>query len=82
MNKEQIDKAIQLIPTYTDDDLVHNWKCATAMKANSDRLLLKPFITAIESERKKRGKVIELADTSIHAPESTNVDTEEETEEP
>ena len=67
--KEQIATAIKNLPNLSDDELVHNWKSATAMKGVSDRITLKPFISAVEAERKKRGKIIELEDTSIHAPE-------------
>jgi hypothetical protein len=67
--KEQIAKAIANLPNLSDDELAHNWKSATSMKSTSDKIVLKPFISAVEAERKKRGKIIVLEDTSIHAPE-------------
>lgn len=50
---EQIKLAIADLPQLTEDQLVHNWKCAHS----SGSKLYKPFLDAIEKELRKRRKV-------------------------
>ena len=56
---EQIKLAIADLPQLTEDQLVHNWKCAlTQQRSNSSgSKLYKPFLDAIEKELRKRRKV-------------------------
>ena len=50
---EQIKLAIADLPQLTEDQLIHNWKCANS----SGSKLYKPFLDAIEKELRKRRKV-------------------------
>lgn len=50
---EQIKLAIADLPLLTEDQLIHNWKCANS---NGSKLY-KPFLDAIEKELRKRRKV-------------------------
>lgn len=56
---EQIKLAIADLPQLTEDQLIHNWKCAlTQQRSNSSgSKLYKPFLDAIEKELRKRRKV-------------------------
>lgn len=49
---EQIKLAIADLPQLTEDQLIHNWKCANS----SGSKLYKPFLDAIEKELRKRRK--------------------------
>ena len=50
---EQIKLAIADLHLLTEDQLIHNWKCAHS----SESKLYKPFLDAIEKELRKRRKV-------------------------
>ena len=56
MTKDRVDYNISLIPAYTDEQLIHLWKCAISNPNLSERKLLEPFITAIDKERNSRQK--------------------------
>lgn len=49
---EQIKLAIADLPQLTEDQLIHNWKCANSKGSK----LYKPFLDAIEKELRKRRK--------------------------
>lgn len=57
LDKENIKAAIACIPDKEDEQLEHELKCALSCQKASEKTLLKPFIAAIEKERKKRGRV-------------------------
>ena len=68
MTEQQIKDATQLLPSYTDEQLIHLWKCAISHP--SDRKLLDTYISAIDKERTSRKKA---ANTELlHQP--TNED--------
>lgn len=50
---EQLKLAIADLHLLTEDQLIHNWKCANS----KDSKLYKPFLDAIEKELRKRRKV-------------------------
>lgn len=56
---EQIKLAIADLHLLTEDQLIHNWKCAlTQQRSDSNgSKLYKPFLDAIEKELRKRRKV-------------------------
>ncbi len=59
MNKEeQVNEVIKDISTYSDEQLVHYFKCVLGKQSASQKALFKPLITAIEKERKKRDKIV------------------------
>lgn len=64
---EQIKLAIADLPQLTEDQLVHNWKCAHS----SGSKLYKPFLDAIEKELRKRRKITD--DEQPEVPSEPNL---------
>lgn len=56
MTAEQVSYTISLVPSMTDDELIHNWKCCSSRQLASEKKLLAPLVKAIEAERKHRNK--------------------------
>ena len=66
--KELIDQTIKQLPTFSDEQLVHYYKCSLSRQLPADKPLFTKLIKAIESERKSRNKsqtIIEEED--LHA---------------
>lgn len=65
---------MEILKTLTDDELCHQFKCASATR---DRKY-EPFMRAIEAERKLRGKVKSIETTPLNEqqpqeqPDETN----------
>lgn len=55
--KELIDQAIKNLPTFTDELLVHYYKCSLTKQSAQEKPLYSKLIKAIESERKSRNKI-------------------------
>lgn len=60
---DQIKAAIANLHTLSDDDLIHSWKCAHSTGSK----LYKPYLDAIDRERRKRGKVSSTTDVSTES---------------
>lgn len=54
--KDLIKKTITELPSYSDEQLVHYYKCALSKRAPSEKTAYASLIKAIESERNKRNK--------------------------
>ena len=52
---ELVNHTIKLLPTYSDEQLVHYYKCCLTKQLASEKKLYAPLVTAIEKERKSRG---------------------------
>ena len=59
-SSEDIRLFIQTLSTYSDEDLVHFYKCCLTKQSASDKKLYRPLVLAIEKERKSRNKFKEL----------------------
>lgn len=57
---DQIKTAIANLHNLSDEHLCHSWKCAHATGSK----LYKPYLDAIDRERRKRGKVSNASDAS------------------
>ena len=55
--KDLIDQAIKQLPTFTDELLVHYYKCSLTKQSAQEKPLYSKLIKAIESERKSRNKI-------------------------
>ena len=55
--KDLIDQAIKDLPTFTDELLVHYYKCSLTKQSAQEKPLYSKLIKAIESERKSRNKI-------------------------
>ena len=53
---EDIRQFIKSLHSYSDEELVHFYKCSLTKHSSSDKKLYKPLILAIEKERKSRNK--------------------------
>lgn len=69
--KELIDHTIKQLPTFTDELLVHYYKCSLSRQLPADKPLFTKLIKAIESERKSRNK------TQIIQEEDTDASTDQ-----
>ena len=58
---EQIKLAIADLHLLTEDQLIHNWKCANSKGSK----LYKPFLDAIEKELRKRRKVTDEEQSEV-----------------
>ena len=61
--KDQIAEAMKLIPTLTEDEIVHQFKCASSKK----HIAYKGYMEALYKELKKRHKELGIVE---HAEES------------
>lgn len=61
MTKEQVKENIEDLVNKTDEELVHLYKCARSKDKATEKVLLKPFIAAIEKERRKRKTVTTIS---------------------
>lgn len=70
--KELIDQAIKNLPTFTDELLVHYYKCSLTKQSAQEKPLYSKLIKAIESERKSRNKIqiIQEEDTDASTNQS------------
>ena len=57
ITEESVSHTISNLSTYSDDQLVHAYKCCSSTISTAERKLLKPLMSAIEKERKARNKV-------------------------
>lgn len=73
ITKETVKNVIDKIDTYTDDELVHMYKCASSVQDSKSKPLVKPLISIIEKERRKRGtaKTISSKITGINETKKT-----------
>ena len=55
--KDLIDQTIKDLPTFTDELLVHYYKCSLTKQSAQEKPLYSKLIKAIESERKSRNKI-------------------------
>ena len=69
--KDLIDQTIKQLPTFTDELLVHYYKCSLSRQLPADKPLFTKLIKAIESERKSRNK------TQIIQEEDTDASTDQ-----
>ena len=76
ITEENVKYTISNLPTFTDDTLVHIYKCCSSTLTTAEKKLLKPLMTAIEKERKARNKVIEILEPEepVSNPASANPD--------
>ena len=51
---EIINNTLAMIPTASNDQLIHVWKICSAQSLKSNQKLLGPVLKAVELERKKR----------------------------
>ena len=70
--KDLIDQTIKQLPTFTDELLVHYYKCSLSRQLPADKPLFTKLIKAIESERKSRNKtqIIQEEDTDASTDQS------------
>lgn len=69
--KELIDQTIKQLPEFSDEQLVHYYKCSLSRQLPAEKPLFAKLIKAIESERKSRNKI------QIITEEETNASTDE-----
>lgn len=69
--KELIDQTIKHLPEFSDEQLVHYYKCSLSRQLPAEKPLFAKLIKAIESERKSRNKI------QIITEEETNASTDE-----
>lgn len=55
--KELIDQTIKQLPEFSDEQLVHYYKCSLSRQLPAEKPLFAKLIKAIESERKSRNKI-------------------------
>ena len=55
--KDLIDQTIKDLPTFSDEQLVHYYKCSLTKQSSQEKPLFAKLIKAIESERKSRNKI-------------------------
>ena len=70
--KELIDQTIKQLPEFSDEQLVHYYKCSLSRQLPADKPLFTKLIKAIESERKSRNK----SQTIIEEQDDTATSTE------
>lgn len=69
--KELIDQTIKQLPEFSDEQLVHYYKCSLSRQLPAEKPLFAKLIKAIESERKSRNKI------KIITEEETNASTDQ-----
>lgn len=69
--KELIDQTIKQLPEFSDEQLVHYYKCSLSRQLPAEKPLFAKLIKAIESERKSRNKI------QIITEEETNASTDQ-----
>ena len=69
--KELIDQTIKQLPEFSDEHLVHYYKCSLSRQLPAEKPLFAKLIKAIESERKSRNKI------QIITEEEPNASTDE-----
>lgn len=55
--KDLIDQAIKDLPTFTDEQLIHYYKCSLTKQSAQEKPLYSKLIKAIETERRARNKI-------------------------
>lgn len=70
--KDLIDQAIKDLPTFTDEQLVHYFKCSLTKQSAQDKHLFTKLIKAIEAERRARNKIQIITED----PDDTTASTE------
>ena len=55
--KDLIDQTIKDLPTFTDEQLIHYYKCSLTKQSAQERPLYSKLIKAIETERRARNKI-------------------------
>ena len=55
--KELIDQTIKQLPEFSDEQLVHYYKCSLSRQLPAEKPLFTKLIKSIESERKSRNKI-------------------------
>lgn len=55
--KELIDQTIKQLPEFSDEQLVHYYKCSLSRQLPAEKPLFAKLIKSIESERKSRNKI-------------------------
>ena len=55
MTTDQVKDTITVLPSLSDEVLVHYMKCALSKQSAAEKKLYAPLLTAIEKERRKRG---------------------------
>lgn len=66
-----IKQTISTIDTFSDEDLVHYYKCCLTKQSNAEKKLYATLVTAIEKERRKRGSAKALAKAEEKEPNPT-----------
>ena len=69
--KELIDQTIKQLPEFSDEQLVHYYKCSLSRQLPAEKPLFAKLIKSIESERKSRNKI------QIITEEEPNASTDE-----
>ena len=69
--KDLIDYTIKQLPEFSDEQLVHYYKCSLSRQLPAEKPLFTKLIKAIESERKSRNKI------QIITEEEPNASTDE-----
>ena len=54
--KEQIIEAIKAIPELTDEELIHNFKCASSTKHIAYKIYMESIHKELRKRRKERGE--------------------------
>ena len=70
--KDLIDQTIKDLPTFTDEQLIHYYKCSLTKQSAQERPLYSKLIKAIESERRARNKIQIITED----PDDTTTSTE------
>lgn len=65
--KELIDQTIKQLPEFSDEQLVHYYKCSLSRQLPAEKPLFAKLIKAIESERKSRNKIQIITEEDSHA---------------
>ena len=68
--KDLIDQAIKDLPTFTDEQLIHYYKCSLTKQSAQEKPLYSKLIKAIETERRARNKIQIITEEEPNA--STN----------
>ena len=55
-SKEQIAEAIKAIPELTDEELIHNFKCASSTKHIAYKIYMESIYKELRKRRKERGE--------------------------
>lgn len=66
--KELIDQTIKQLPEFSDEQLVHYYKCSLSRQLPAEKPLFAKLIKSIESERKSRNKIQIITEEEPNAP--------------